>query len=109
MEQRRLKSRFTLSDTSVDRIDSKTILSLLVMFVTLVSVFQFLLVSFVQSEARAIGTSTTNPNNPNSTKIVILTFDDNWKSQFTNVKPILDQYGYKATFFIICNYVGRDN
>lgn len=42
----------------------------------------------------------------NSTKVVILTFGDTIKSQFTTAKPILDQYGFKASFFITCNYVG---
>jgi peptidoglycan/xylan/chitin deacetylase (PgdA/CDA1 family) len=52
-----------------------------------------------------------SPSTPptNSNKIVILTFDDAWKSQYTNAKPILDKYGFKATFFTVCNYVGRDN
>ena len=36
-------------------------------------------------------------------KVVILTFDDNRKGDFTYAKPILDKYGFKATFFIICN------
>ena len=36
-------------------------------------------------------------------KIVILSFDDNRKGDFTYAKPILDKYGFKATFFIICN------
>ena len=43
----------------------------------------------------------------NSSKKVILTFDDNWESQFNSAKPILDKYGFKATFFITCNLVGR--
>jgi peptidoglycan/xylan/chitin deacetylase (PgdA/CDA1 family) len=32
----------------------------------------------------------------------VLSFDDNRKGDFTYGKPILDKYGFKATFFIIC-------
>ena len=42
-----------------------------------------------------------------NSKVVILTFGDTEKTQFTTAKPILDQYGYKASFFITCNYVGQ--
>jgi len=35
----------------------------------------------------------------------MLGFDDAWKSQITYAKPILDKYGFKATFFVVCNYV----
>jgi len=38
-------------------------------------------------------------------KVVILTFGDTIKSQFTTARPILDQYGFKASFFITCGYV----
>ena len=43
----------------------------------------------------------------NKSKVVLLAFYDNPKSQFENAKPILDQYGYKATFFVVCNWLGR--
>jgi peptidoglycan/xylan/chitin deacetylase (PgdA/CDA1 family) len=39
-------------------------------------------------------------------KVAILTFDDNWKGQYIYVKPILEKYGFKATFFIVCNWIG---
>ena len=38
-------------------------------------------------------------------KVVILNFDDNRKSQFTQVIPILDKYGFKATFYVVCKYL----
>jgi peptidoglycan/xylan/chitin deacetylase (PgdA/CDA1 family) len=43
--------------------------------------------------------------NDNINKVIILTFGDTEKSQFTTAKPILDQYGFKASFFITCSYV----
>jgi len=39
-------------------------------------------------------------------KVVILTFGDGWKTQYTTAKPILDRYGFKASFFITCTLVG---
>ena len=38
-------------------------------------------------------------------KVVIINFDDGFKTQFSHAKPILDKYGFKATFYIVCNYV----
>jgi peptidoglycan/xylan/chitin deacetylase (PgdA/CDA1 family) len=45
----------------------------------------------------------------NNQKVAILTFDDGWQSQYQNAKPILDKYGFKGTFFIVCNYIEKDN
>ena len=42
-------------------------------------------------------------------KIVIINFDDGWESQYINAKKILDLYNFKATFYIVCNYVGDEN
>ncbi|MGN6613820.1 MAG: hypothetical protein ACTHKC_02145 [Candidatus Nitrosocosmicus sp.] len=41
-------------------------------------------------------------NGFNSTKVIILAFDDSSKSQFTLAKPVLDRYGYKGSFFTVC-------
>jgi peptidoglycan/xylan/chitin deacetylase (PgdA/CDA1 family) len=46
-----------------------------------------------------------NSNN----KVVMIGFDDGWKSQITYVKPILDKYGFKASFFVVCNYANSGN
>jgi len=51
----------------------------------------------------------TNSSNDDGapTKLAIITFDDGYKSQFTSAEPILAHYGYKASFFIVCNFVGK--
>jgi peptidoglycan/xylan/chitin deacetylase (PgdA/CDA1 family) len=41
-------------------------------------------------------------------KVVILTFGDIHKSQYTTAKPILDQYGFKGSFFVPCDLVGNN-
>ena len=46
-----------------------------------------------------------NSNN----KVVIIGFDDGRKGQITYAKPILDKYGFKASFFIVCNYANAGN
>jgi peptidoglycan/xylan/chitin deacetylase (PgdA/CDA1 family) len=40
----------------------------------------------------------------NKAKYVILTFDGGHKSQYTIAKPVLDKYGFKATFHVVCDY-----
>ncbi|HET8847985.1 MAG TPA: polysaccharide deacetylase family protein, partial [Nitrososphaeraceae archaeon] len=42
-------------------------------------------------------------------KVVIFIFSDGLKSQFANAKPILDKYGFKGTFDVVCNYVDTKN
>jgi hypothetical protein len=45
--------------------------------------------------------SNSNSNLDKSlSKVVILTFDGGHKSQYINAKPVLDKYGFKATFFL---------
>jgi peptidoglycan/xylan/chitin deacetylase (PgdA/CDA1 family) len=43
-----------------------------------------------------------------SNKVVIINFDDGLKTQLIYAKPILDKYGFKASFFIICGRVGTE-
>ena len=38
-------------------------------------------------------------------KIVILTFGNAPESQYIYAKPILDRYGFKGSFFIVCNWI----
>ena len=39
-------------------------------------------------------------------RVVIINFDDSYKSQYILAKPILDKYGFKATFFAVCDWIG---
>jgi hypothetical protein len=47
-----------------------------------------------------------NNNNGSSNKLVMMTFGDTLKGQITTAKPVLDKYGFKASFFITCDWVG---
>jgi hypothetical protein len=53
--------------------------------------------------------SVTLGGNITNNKMIMLGFDDGWKSQITYAKPILDKYGFKASFFVVCNYVNSGN
>lgn len=56
----------------------------------------------------SLGNNSSNTNSSaENNKFVVLTFDDGFKNQYTNAKPILDTYGYKASFGIICEDVGK--
>ena len=44
--------------------------------------------------------------NSSPNKVVMINFDDGYKSQLIYGKPILDKYGFKASFFIVCGRVG---
>jgi peptidoglycan/xylan/chitin deacetylase (PgdA/CDA1 family) len=65
------------------------------------------MISFLNQNAYGSGHITLQPigNGYNSTKVIILAFDDSPKSQFTLAKPILDKYGFKGSFFTVCMFV----
>jgi peptidoglycan/xylan/chitin deacetylase (PgdA/CDA1 family) len=52
------------------------------------------------------GNSSSESSKPN--RYVILNFDDSHASQIEYAKPILDKYGFKATFFPVCGWLGND-
>jgi len=68
----------------------------------------FLSVVFEQNIVGALSSESAE-NKKSDDKVVIFIFSDGLKSQFTNAKPILDKYGFKGTFDVICNYVGKKN
>jgi len=51
------------------------------------------------------GSPDINNISSNIEKAVIIMFDRGYKSQFTVAKPILDKYGFKASFFVICSFI----
>jgi peptidoglycan/xylan/chitin deacetylase (PgdA/CDA1 family) len=81
--------------------------SLLVFIVALVALI--LTGSFFPAIGYSIQSSPMPSSNSSAnSKVVMLTFGDTLKSQFTNAKPILDKYGFKASLFITCLWVGSD-
>ena len=77
--------------------------SLLIISALFASTF-FLPPVFSNAQTTSNISGTYHPNN----KVVILTFGDTIKTQFTEAKPILDKYGMKGTFFITCLWVGSN-
>lgn len=75
------------------------ILSILISFLVFVGIQE--LEIYFNSYAQSVSDNVRND------KIVILNFDDGRKTQFTHAKPILDKYGFKATFYIVCNYIEK--
>jgi peptidoglycan/xylan/chitin deacetylase (PgdA/CDA1 family) len=48
-------------------------------------------------------------NTPLPQRPVILSFDDDWESQYTYAFPLLEKYGFTATFYIWTAVVGREH
>lgn len=57
------------------------------------------------SQTRTITVASTNSTGP---KVVIINFDDSYRNQSLYAKPILDKYGFKATFFEVCGWIAKD-
>jgi peptidoglycan/xylan/chitin deacetylase (PgdA/CDA1 family) len=68
--------------------------------------------SATQASFKASGTASTyyqlNIPQPGQ-KVVCIVFDDGWQSQYTTGVPIMNEYGFKASFAIITGYVDDQN
>ena len=71
-------------------------------FVTIIIGFSLPITTFGQLEIQQRESSSIN-------KVVILTFGNAPKSQYTEAKPILDKYGFKASFFVVCNWISNSD
>ena len=71
-------------------------------FVTIIIGFSLPITTYSQLEIQQKESSSNN-------KVVILTFGNGPKSQYTEAKPILDKYGFKASFFVVCNWISNSD
>jgi peptidoglycan/xylan/chitin deacetylase (PgdA/CDA1 family) len=78
--------------------------------VNVISVLAIILIGLYSTSLRIVAFSEHEDDEDDEhNKFVILTFDDGYKSQYTNVNPILDKYGYKGTFYVVCNYAEKED
>ena len=79
--------------------------------VSVISVVSIILISLYSTSHQIFASSERgdDEHDDGNSKFVILTFDDGYKSQYTNVKPILEKYGYKGTFYVVCNYAQTED
>ena len=75
---------------------------IIIAFLTITIIF-LPITTFSQLSDIQQGNSSSSVN-----KVVILTFGNGPKSQYTDAKPILDKYGFKASFFVVCNWIDSD-
>ncbi|HJU58367.1 MAG TPA: polysaccharide deacetylase family protein [Nitrososphaeraceae archaeon] len=55
----------------------------------------------------SLSNSTHKKEGADDNKYVIIVFDRGYKTTFLTAKPILDKYGFKASIFVLCEYVEK--
>ena len=65
------------------------------------------LYSAPQPSASTLGGNISNGVRSGNNKVIMIGFDDSYKSQILYAKPILDKYGFKASFFEVCTWIGK--
>src|SRR5919204_3833091 len=96
------KNQTKLNDSTVCFVFIKIFAAIVVIFISLSLVTSLPIdIAYGQQQPQQSSSSMSN-----SGKVVILTFGDTLKGQITTAKPILDKYGFKASFFITCDWVG---
>ncbi len=64
---------------------------------------------FYENGYKALTVSESRDLKQHDEKFICITFDDGYKNVFDFAFPILKKYGFKATVFVISNFVGKLN
>jgi hypothetical protein len=92
----------------VDYKDNKKLMNIILV---VIMIFIILLDTgwYTRATSRSLAPVRVDNSTSSNNKVVILNLYNDIKTQIINAKPILDKYGFKATFFIVCNWAGSEN
>ena len=62
-----------------------------------------------KTDTQVVGVASAPAANDPSNKIVLISLDDGYKSQFELARPIFNQYGINATFLVICGSIDENS
>ncbi len=62
-----------------------------------------------ESSGNNIDTDIGSRSSSTNDKVIMIDFDDSFKTQVLYAKPILDKYGFKTTFFEVCGWIGKSS
>ena len=64
----------------------------------------FLIPAILLIAAMVVPSAAASSDTGAGQKLVCITFDDGWQNQYDNALPVLQQYGFKATFAVVTNW-----